>query len=202
MTSTTCLIKVSSPAGFRVYRAWRWRGKTKIFRADNRVGDQVSKQYAMHVPHMWGVLTMQEDARDWETKNGLPCQLATWVHHDTYSIHNQSFATIFCPSFIHETASVTISSMMALALFLSLTTAAALPIRNGRAWSMVSSSISSPRTSKSCSTGIVPLLVSCLISSARFSSHFWMYALFRTRKGRPCHDLVLRNEQAAGRHEP
>ena len=82
------------------------------------------------------------------------------------------FATIFWPFPSHDTASPTISSTISLALFLSLTTAAALPMRNGRALSMVSSSMSSPSVSKSCSTGIVPLEVRSLISCARFSSQF------------------------------
>jgi hypothetical protein len=55
-----------------------------------------------------------------------------------------------------------------------LTTAAALPIRNGRALSIVSSSMSSPSLSKSLSTGMTPLSVSSLISAARFSSQFLM----------------------------
>jgi len=84
------------------------------------------------------------------------------------------FATIFCPFAIHATASVTISSTISLADFFSFTTAAALPIKNGRALSMVSSSISSPSFSKSCSTGMVPLEVRSLISWARFSSQSLM----------------------------
>lgn len=82
------------------------------------------------------------------------------------SVYN--FAINLFPFCNQVTASPTISSTTALALFFSLTTAAALPIRNGRALSMVSSSMSSPRVSKSCSTGITPLAVNSLISEARF----------------------------------
>ncbi len=84
------------------------------------------------------------------------------------------FLTMLWPFANHCTASPTISSTISFALFFSFTTAAALPIRNGRALSMVSSSMSSPRVSKSCSTGIVPLVVRSLISCARFSSQLRM----------------------------
>lgn len=50
---------------------------------------------------------------------------------------------------------------------------------------MVSSSISSPSLSKSCSTGITPLAVRSLISWLLFSSQLVIYALLRTRSGRP-----------------
>lgn len=86
---------------------------------------------------------------------------------------------------IHLTASLTISSTIALAGFFSLTTAEALPMRNGRALSRVSSSTSSPICSMSCSTGILPFPVSSLISSPRLSSQLAMYGLLRTRSGRP-----------------
>ena len=79
-----------------------------------------------------------------------------------------------CPFLNQLAASLTISSTIALAGFFSFTTAAALPIKNGRALSMVSSSMSSPSFSKSSSTGIMPLLVRSLISCERFSSQFLM----------------------------
>lgn len=84
------------------------------------------------------------------------------------------FFTMLWPFASHCTASPTISSTISFALFFSFTTAAAFPIRNGRALSIVSSSMSSPRVSKSCSTGIVPLVVRSLISCARFSSQLRM----------------------------
>lgn len=93
--------------------------------------------------------------------------------------------TIACPLSNQSTASLTISSTIAFALFFSLTTAAAFPIRNGRPLSMVSSSMSSPSVSKSCSTGMMPRLVRSLISCARFSSQSLIYGLLRTRSGRP-----------------
>lgn len=89
----------------------------------------------------------------------------TFLEHVTYNLLCPP-TTRFAPLPSHRTASPTISSTIALADFLSLTTAAAFPIRNGRALSIVSSSMSSPRVSKSCSTGITPLLVSSLISAA------------------------------------
>lgn len=109
------------------------------------------------------------------------------IHYMQPSAHNLLLppTTILCPFPNHCTASPTISSTIAFALFFSFTTAAALPIKYGRALSIVSSSMSSPRVSKSCSTGMVPLAVRDLISEARFSSQFWMYGLFRTRRGRP-----------------
>lgn len=109
-----------------------------------------------------------------------------------------SFATSLLLFAMVATASLTSSSTIAFALFFSDTTAAALPIKNGRALSMVSSSISSPRVSKSCSTGIVPLLVSSLISAARFSSQFLIYSLLRTRNGRPWTSISIQNGHLRG----
>lgn len=91
---------------------------------------------------------------------------------------------------IHSTAPPTSSSTICRAGFLSFTTAAALPIKKGRALSIVSSSMSSPRRSMSHSTGIVPLLVSSLISFCRFTSQLLMYGLLRTRRGRPVKMIV------------
>lgn len=59
-------------------------------------------------------------------------------------IYNFVFDKVIAsPLWIHATASLTSSSTTALALFFSFTTAAALPIKKGRALSIVSSSISS-----------------------------------------------------------
>ena len=97
------------------------------------------------------------------------------THLTLLTIYNRLFpTTIAFPFAIHSTAPPTISSTISRALFFSLTTAAALPIRNGRALSIVSSSMSSPSLSKSLSTGMTPLSVSSLISAARFSSQFLM----------------------------
>lgn len=94
------------------------------------------------------------------------------VQYHAVSHNLDCFAIILCPLAITSTASVTISSTISFAVFFSLTTAAALPIKNGLPLSNVSSSISSPRVSKSCSTGMMPFAVRSLISWVRFSSQF------------------------------
>lgn len=117
------------------------------------------------------------------------CQLSK--HLRSESIYSLLCPTMLAlPALMHFTASFTNSSTISFADFSSLTTADALPIKNGRALSIISSDISSPMVSKSCSTGILPLSVRSLMSAWRFSSQFLMYSFERTRSGRPVKMMV------------